>query len=257
MFTLERQQAIYELIRERKSVSVEMLAKRFYASETTIRRDLDILERNGVLRRTYGGALLVEGADAEIPLAVREGENVRAKNAIAQAAADMVTDNDIIIMDSSSSVLRMVPFLAKKRSLTVLTNGAKAAVELGSMLHHKVYCTGGFLRENSLSYIGPHAVAFMQTFHAAKLFFSARSIEPLEGVTDINEQEAELRQVMIRNSRSVNLLMDSSKIDTVSFSKVCPLSDIDTMITDDSLKITSPEWVQSGIHIVRIRGNAR
>ncbi|MHB1453054.1 MAG: DeoR/GlpR family DNA-binding transcription regulator [Saccharofermentanales bacterium] len=252
MLALERQQEIYTLMKEKKSVTVDKLARIFYSSETTIRRDLDKLETAGYIRRTYGGALLVEGVDTEIPLSVRESENIHAKNAIAMAAADMVTDNDIIIMDSSSSVLRMVPFLGKKKNLTVITNGAKAAVELGSMLHPKVYCTGGFLRENSLSYIGPHANAFMLTLHANKVFFSTRSVSLNEGVTDINEQEAELRQIMIRNSRNVVLLIDSTKIGTVSFSAVCPLSVINTMITDDNETVSNPEWMQSGVRILRV-----
>ncbi len=252
MFTLERQQAIYDFVKEKKSVSVEKLAKKFFTSETTIRRDLCKLESSGLIRRTYGGALLIEGADTEIPLVVRESENIHAKNAIAAAAADMVTDNDIIIMDSSSSALRMVPFLEKKKNLTVITNGAKAAVELGSMLHPKVYCTGGFLRENSLSYIGPYARSVMETLHANKLFFSTRSISIPDGITDINEEEAELRRIMIKNAKSVILLMDSSKIDTVSFCSVCKISQISVLITDSNTLVDEPEWIKSGIHIIRV-----
>ena len=252
MFTLERQQSIYELIKDKKAVSVEKLARKFFTSETTIRRDLDKLEKAGFIRRTYGGALLVEGSDTEIPLAIRESENIKAKNAIASAAADMVSDNDVIIMDSSSSVLRMVPFLERKKNLTVSTNGAKAAVELGGMLHPNVYCTGGFLRENSLSYIGPHAIKFMESFHASKLFFSARSISIENGVTDINEQEAELRRIMIKNAKSSILLMDSTKIDTVSFSNVCSLKEINSLITDSNDLIKQQKWLESKIHILQV-----
>ncbi|MHB1483457.1 MAG: DeoR/GlpR family DNA-binding transcription regulator [Saccharofermentanales bacterium] len=252
MLNLERQQAIFDVIKEKKSAAVEKLAKKFFTSETTIRRDLEKLEIAGLIRRTYGGALLIEGIDTEIPLIVRETENISAKKTIASAAADMVTDDDVIIMDSSSSVLSMVPFLNGKRNLTVITNGAKASVELGNMLHTKVYCTGGLLRENSLSYIGPYARSIMEKLYANKVFFSARSLSLQAGVTDINEEEAELRRIMIKNAKISVLLMDSSKIDTVSFSNVCSLSQINTIITDQNDKINQIDWIKSGIHIIRV-----
>src|SRR5690554_5827583 len=103
MFTLERQQAILDLLKSNKSASVSDLSKRFFIGEATIRRDLDKLEKMGLIKRTYGGAVLIEGLDSEIPLFVRESEQKDLKVSIGKLAAQLVNDNDIIIIDSSST----------------------------------------------------------------------------------------------------------------------------------------------------------
>lgn len=132
MLTLERQQEILSLIKQRKSVSVAELSKRFFIGEASIRRDLDKLEKKGLVKRTYGGAVLVSGLDSEIPLFIREEEQRGAKQLIGQLAASLVEDDQIIFMDSSSTVLSMAPYLKGRQRLTVITNGAKAAVALAS-----------------------------------------------------------------------------------------------------------------------------
>ena len=240
MFTIERQQDIINILMLKKSVTVSELSKKFFIGEASIRRDLEKLEKMGLLKRTYGGAVLLEGLDSEIPLAVREVEQKDAKQIIGNAAANLVKDGDIIIMDSSSTVFRMIPYLKGKKNLTVITNGAKTAVELGEMLYIKVYCTGGILRENSLSYIGQFARNCVKAFNFDVLFFSCRAISIEKGITDISEDEAELRRLMIENSKESILLCDSSKFDKVSFCKIGEFDMINRIITD---KKPSSQWM--------------
>jgi DeoR/GlpR family transcriptional regulator of sugar metabolism len=232
MFTIERQQGIVNLLKSKKSVSVTELSRKFFIGEATIRRDLERLEKKGLLKRTYGGAVLLDGLDSEIPLSIREIEQKDAKDVIGQIAAQLVEDGDVILMDSSSTVLKMVPHLKGKSKLTVITNGAKTAVDLGEGLHIKVYCTGGMLRENSLSYIGEIARRCIDGFYADILFFSCRAISMEKGLSDISEDESELRRLMIKNCKKVILLCDSSKFDKVSFSKICDFDKISCIITD-------------------------
>lgn len=241
MFTIERQQGIMNVLKSKKSVTVTELSQKFFIGEATIRRDLEKLEKTGLLKRTYGGAVLLEGLDSEIPLSVREIEQKDAKDAIGQIAARQVGDGDIIIMDSSSTTLKMVPHLKGKKQLTVITNGAKTAVELGELLHIKVYCTGGTLRENSLSYIGELARRCIEGFFVDTLFFSCRAISMEKGLSDISEEEAGLRKLMIRNCKKVVLLCDSSKFDRVSFCKICDFDKINAVITD---KKPSSQWLE-------------
>lgn len=229
-----------DLIKERKSITVTELSTRFYISEASIRRDLTRLEKKGIIKRTYGGAVLVEGLDAEIPLSVRETEQKTAKDIIGRLAASLVKDGDTTILDSSSTTLRMAPYLEGKNNLTVITNGAKTALELGELLHIKVYSTGGVLRENSLSYIGEIARKSIESFFVDTLFFSCRSISIEKGLFDSNEQEAELRRIMMQQARQVVLLCDSSKFDKISFSKVCGFEKINYIITDTK---PSTEWI--------------
>ena len=241
MFAIERQYNIMNELRKEKSLSVSNLSKKFFIGEATIRRDLEKLERAGLLKRTYGGAVLLEGLDSEVPLTVRETEQSQEKNTIAQLAAQYITDGDIIIMDSSSTTLKMVPFLRRKEKLTVITNGAKAAIELGEHHHAKIYCTGGMLRENSLSFIGQQARSFIENYCADILFFSCRGLSMEKGLTDSNEEEAELRKVMIKNCKKVILLCDSSKFDKIFFCKVTDFDKINYIITE---KKPCQKWLE-------------
>lgn len=228
------------ILKAQKSVTVAELSSKFFIGEATIRRDLEKLEKKGLLKRTYGGAVLLEGLDTEIPLFVRESEQKDAKEVIGHTASKLVCDGDIIIMDSSSTTLKMVPYLKGKDKLTVITNGAKTAVELGELLHIKVYCTGGMLRENSLSYIGELAKRCTEDFFVDTLFFSCRAISMEKGLTDSNEDEAELRKLMVKSCRRTVLLCDSTKFDKVSFCKIGGFDKVNCVITD---KKPSSPWI--------------
>lgn len=251
MFTIERQKEIISLLKNKKSVTVAELSEKFFIGEATIRRDLDKLEKKGLLKKTYGGAVLIEGLDIEIPLSVRETEQKSEKEVIGQLASRLIHDNEAVIIDSSSTTLRIVPHLKNINNLTVITNGAKTAVELGDLRSVKVYCTGGMLRENSLSYIGEISKKCVENFFADTLFFSCRGISMEKGLTDSNESEAELRKVMIKNCRSAALLCDHSKLGKISFCRISDFDEIDYIITD---KKPSPEWVnffnEKGVELI-------
>lgn len=251
MFSIERQQNIINLLKLKKSITVTELSKKFFIGEATIRRDLEKLEKKGLLKRTYGGAVLLEGLDSEIPLSIREIEQKNAKDVIGNKAAQLACDGDVIIMDSSSTVLKMVPYLKGKSKLTVITNGAKTAIDLGELHNIKVYCTGGMLRENSLSYIGVLTRQCVDSFFADTLFFSCRALSIVHGLSDVSDDEAELRRLMIQNCKKVVLLCDSSKFDKEASNKVCTLDKLDYVITDAK---PSPQWMETfqekGVEII-------
>lgn len=232
MLSLERQQQILEHLKVHKAASITQLAEQFYIGEATIRRDLNKLEKLNLVKRTYGGAVLIEGPNSDIPLSVREKEQAAAKDVIGRLAADYVNDGDVLIMDSSTTTLAMIPYLQQKNDLTIITNGLKTAASLGDTLHTRVYCTGGSLRENSLSLVGTGAQAYMRNFSAQKLFFSCRGIDPVNGAMDHSEQEAELRKVMMDCADEVYLLCDSSKFDNKAFYRICGFDRIHVLITD-------------------------
>ena len=241
MFPIERQQALIQILKEKKSATVADLSHVLFIGEATIRRDLEKLEKANLIQRTHGGAVLSEGLDLEIPLAVREVEQKSAKNVIGILAAQLVDDGDTIIIDSSSTALKMVSSLRGKERLTVITNGAKAAIELGESLHARVYCTGGILRENSLSFIGHQARTFIEDYSADYLFFSCRGLSIEKGLTDSSEDEAELRRVMAKNSQKVVLLCDHTKFDTIAFCKIFDFEFIHYLITDQK---PDTRWIE-------------
>lgn len=240
MFSIERLQSIIDLLKENKSITVKDLSNKFFVTESTIRRDLDKLQKQGVIKKTYGGAVLLEGLDKEIPLHVRETEQRTEKDIIGKLGASLVHSNDIIIMDSSSTTAKMVPHLKNLENLRVITNGAKTAIELGELLHTEVYCTGGRLRENSLSYIGDDARKQIENYYVDIAFFSCRSLLLNQGFYDSNPSEAELRRSMISQSKTSVLLCDYTKFDKNSFCRIENFDTLDYVVTD---KKPNHQWL--------------
>ena len=227
----KRQKEIIDLLKENKLLSVNELSKRLFIGPASIRRDLNKLEKLGHVKRTHGGATLLDGLDSEIPLYVREEEARKEKEYIAKLAVKFVRDKDIILMDSSSTTYQITKFLQSYSGITVITNGAKTAIALGEK-NISVYCTGGKLREFSLSYIGDTAKKFLENFCGNTLFFSCRAISDDFVLYDSSEYEAELRKVMIKQCNKVVLLCDSAKIGKKSFYKICDFSNINYLVTD-------------------------
>ena len=137
-----RQKQIMDFLTVYGTVSVHRLSQELYASEATIRRDLEALSRQGKLRRIFGGAVLAELLNKEVPLQMREQEHPHAKRQIAAKAVQMVSDGDTIFLDASSTVSHLVPLLAEYQDLTVITNGPQTSLALGALRIHNI-CTGG------------------------------------------------------------------------------------------------------------------
>ena len=229
------------LLKTNKSVTVAELSKKFFIGETTIRKDLQKLEKMGQVKRTYGGAVLMEGNDAELPFAIRQMEQKNSKQIIGNIASGLVKSGDIIIMDSSSTAFNMIPFLIDKSNITVITNGVKTAGEVNEKLQAKVYCTGGIMKENVPSLAGDHAIQFMKNLYADVMFFSCKAISIEQGITDSYEDEAVLLSTMIERCKKIVLLCDSTKFDRINFRRICNFDKIHCLITD---KNPSPRWIE-------------
>lgn len=232
MLPFDRREALLQELRERKTVNIADAAERYRIGEATIRRDLEKLERRGLARRIYGGAVLVEGLDAEIPMDVREKTEQAQKETIGRLAAELAEDGDVLILDSSSSTLAMIGHLKARKDLTIITNGLKAAGLAGDLGGAKVYCCGGRLRELSQSLVGMSARQFIRSHSARRLFFSCRAVSFEAGVCDSSDEEAELRQDMIASSDEAVLLAASSKFDASAFCRICGLDELDAVVTD-------------------------
>lgn len=170
MFEIERLDHILAFLHEKPTATVKTLANRLYASEATVRRDLTELEKRGLVKRLHGGVVLLDGANRELPIAVREQQNVEAKREIAAKAAKYLRDGQVIFLDASSTVMFLIKYFESFKLLTIVTNGLKTAQEL-SGLNHNVYCTGGLMLHNSSAYVGDFAVDFVRHFNADVFFF--------------------------------------------------------------------------------------
>ena len=235
MLPLERQNKILEILSKKQAVTVDELCARLYSSGATIRRDLQALESNGLLRRTHGGAVFVDGNARDFPLTMRETENLIPKSIIAKRALPYIHEGQTLFMDASSTVCQLAEKLTGFQHLRVITNGLKTANILSEIDGVDVYCTGGRLRENAKSLVGTHAIDFVSRFNADLAFFSCRGVMPEIGITESNEDEAALKIAYMRNAAKVVLMCDSSKLGKQYFCKVGTLDHIWKLVTDIQL----------------------
>jgi DeoR/GlpR family transcriptional regulator of sugar metabolism len=232
MLTLERRKEILEYMKSKNAVTVSDLSSHFFISEATIRRDLEKMSKQGLIKRTYGGAVLLDGLNSDLPLMLREGESTKFKDQIAAAAAPFIQNGSTVFLDSSSTVSRLVPYFAGLSGVTVVTNAPKTAALLCEYRNLEVYCAGGKLRGNSCSVVGSTAYSFFAGCYADIAFISCRGICVDKGITDTSLEDAEIKRQMLQTARTKVLLCDSSKFGKEFFSLVCTVSSLDYVITN-------------------------
>ncbi len=235
MLPLERQNRILEILSERKSATVEELCATLYSSGATIRRDLTVMENAGLLRRTHGGAVYMDSSSRDYPLMMRENENMMAKTLMAKEALRYIRDGQTLFMDSSSTVAHLAARLTGFKRLRVITNGLKTASILSEIGGIEVYGTGGRLRGNAKSFVGPQTVEMVRRFHADAAFFSCRGVDPITGVTDSAEEEAEVKRLYIQHAKETFLMCDGSKLGMQYFCKIVGVSEVSKIITNVQL----------------------
>ncbi len=233
----EREQYILEKLLANKKVTVKELAKQLYTSEPSIRRDLVSLEKQNLLKRVHGGAILLETALSElkIPFVIRELEQSDAKIRIAKKAIELVKDNDVIFLDASSSAYTLIPFLATKKNITVITSGIKTLSKLAEYNINSI-CTGGRLMNSCLSLVGEEAYNIIDSFNADIAFFSCRGLSYDGKLTDIADDEDNVRKRMIKNSKKSYLLCASNKIGNVYHHNLCSIDDITAVICENEIE---------------------
>ena len=198
MNSTERRNDIKRILSDHNTATVKQLSEMYYVSESTIRRDLGkIASESGAIRRTYGGAFMLDNLSNELPINIRERENTEAKNRIAGKASELIYDGATIILDTSSTVMEIVPYLNRFDGLTVITNGIKTAYLLNSYSKITTFCTGGRLRDHNMSLIGSAACARLEEINADIAFISCRGFTTEKGVTEASDEEAQVKKAMI------------------------------------------------------------
>ncbi len=232
----ERERAILQILVERKKVTTKELSAALYASEPSIRRDLCELEKKRLLRRVHGGAQIDESAlsDIKLPFLLREIESRDEKIKIAGRAAELVHDGDTVFLDASTSAYSILPFLAEKSDLIVITNGIRALTYLGEA---NINCigTGGEVMNSCLAFVGEDACRSVEKYNADICFFSCRGLSDDGRLTDISKQENEVRIRMIGRSERAYMLCTADKKGRLFYHTICRKEDIDGVITTQVL----------------------
>lgn len=228
----EREKRMLDILAEKKYVSTATLCKALFASESTIRRDLNKLEDQGLIRRTRGGAFYVQGDRMEWPLHYKNKDNIEKKRYIADLAIDFVRDNAVIFMDSSSTSLYLAKRMHEKRGISVITNGLTTANLLSEETDAEVYCTGGKVYSKRSSVHGMETCTFVLKHTADIAFTSCRGLDAEFGASDFSDEEAMVKQCFQRQAKQTILLADSSKFNKRFFKQTFLYGDIHVIISD-------------------------
>ncbi len=234
MLNEERRLKIQEILTQNKRILVRELSKEFNISDVTVRKDLEALEKRGILSRVHGGAILNQSSVHDIALTEKEHLYPKEKQLIGEKAAQFITEGDIIILDSGSTTSQIARNIKFKKDIKVITNAVNIASELaGSEM--EVILTGGFLREKSFSLVGPIAEDTLQHINADKLFLGVDGIHFEVGLTTPNLMEAKVNQLMIKKAIEVILVADSSKFGKRSMSLIADVISVHQIITDKNI----------------------
>ena len=230
-----RRLAIVDLLKEAGSVKVAEVEARFGVSSMTVRRDLALLEREGVARRTHGGAVLDAAASRgqEEPFTRRLKHATEAKLALAADAVSQIAPGETVFLDASSTsyfVARRI--LAADVPVTLLTNSVPimALVAEQGEGHVELIGIGGTLQRVTRCYVGPYAVRCVTGLYADRLFLSCRGVTTEGVITDPGPLEAEVKRAMIHQARVSTLLIDRSKLSVRGLSPIATLAEVDAVV---------------------------
>lgn len=230
MFDVERREQILEVLRKEKSCSVKKLAKLLNFSESTIRRDLNALDAEMKIKKTFGGAVIREEFGAEVPISLRKAQNTDLKRALAREAAKLIKNNYTVFLAASSTVEQIVPYLSIFSGLTIITNSQDIPQMLANT-NINVYSTGGRYLHHSNSYVGEYAREMISNINADLVIFSARGVSADGRVTN-SSTEDDVIKTMIKNSKHTCLMVTGDKVGQTYPFTICHVKDLDTVISD-------------------------
>jgi DeoR family fructose operon transcriptional repressor len=252
MYAEERQQEILRRARAKGRVEVLALADDLSVTTETIRRDLTLLERAGVVRRVHGGAIPVERLGFEPALATRDAVMTSEKERIAKAAVGELPDGGSIIIDAGTTTSRLAEAIPMDRELTVIVNAPPLAVMLASRPNLAVILLGGRVRGRTLATVDDWGLRPLSQIFVDVAFMATNGLSPERGLTTPDPAEAAVKRAMIAAARRTVVLADHTKIGHDYLARFGELSDVDTLITDNGLDAELIcELEQAGLRVVR------
>jgi DeoR/GlpR family transcriptional regulator of sugar metabolism len=247
----ERKRKISRFVEEKKRATVTELSEIFGVSESTIRRDLEELDEQGMVQRAHGGAVFVERAAPEPPIIQRVVENEEEKRRIGRAAAELVQDGETVFVGSGTTTLEVARNLVDRDNLTVITNALNIANLFAGKSNITVIVVGGLLRHSELSMIGHITEQVLKELHADKVIMGMRAISVQDGLTNDYLPETMTDRAIINFSSEVILVADHTKFGKVSTALVAPVTVVHKIVTDTA---APPEIIEElrelGIEVI-------
>lgn len=231
----ERRSHVLRLLQDQGHASVSALSDELGVTEVTIRKDLRYLEEHRQLVRTHGGAMPIDHYAYDLPFEEKATRNAEQKRRIGKAAADLVEDDDTIILDSGTTALQVARNLRGKQGVTAVTGSIHIATELLRMPNVDLILLGGIVRSTSASAMGPTAEQMLREHSFRKLFLAGDGLDLSYGLTTTHTLEAHLNKVMIQSAEQTIVIVDSSKFGRRGLSLICGVHDINTVITDEGV----------------------
>lgn len=254
MFAEERQMEISSILDKCGSIKVNELSEHFKVSEATVRRDLQEMEDNKLLKRTHGGAVKFEITNFEPTFMEKIDEKLDEKLLIAKYAASLIKNGDTIILDSGTTTLEIAKNI-KATNITIITNSIDVAVEVSSKSNIELILTGGLLRMTTRAMVGHVCESMLKNFRVDKAFIGANGISVEHGITTPNLIEAQSKKAMINSASKAIIVADSSKFDNVCFSVICPVKQVYSIITTGYVSEEKiHEYSSQGVKIKSVRG---
>jgi DeoR family transcriptional regulator, aga operon transcriptional repressor len=249
----ERRRAILELLQREKRVLVAELAQQLNTSQVSIRKDLEVLHMRGLIQRTHGGALPTRDGALEDPsLREKEHLNRKEKLRIATTAAQLVSEGQVVILDSGTTTTEIARCLRNLKNLTVITNSVNIAAELANS-SVEVILTGGAVRKNSFSLVGPIAEETLRRLNADILFLGVDGFDVRYGLSTPNLLEAKVNRIMTEIAKRTVVVCDSSKFGRRSLSLIVQPSSIQQVITDKGIpKADLQALTNAGIEVTMV-----
>jgi len=240
MLAEKRRSKIFEIVNNQSSISIEELLEIFEVSRMTLWRDLQYLENEGLIRRVHGGAMRIDKLnDKEEEFEKRRQNNYKQKHEIAKFVANnYINDSDIIFLDGGSTVIEIIPYLKKKKNVTLLTNGLYTLLSASKFISDiNVIGSGGILRKSSFTFVGVKAEKFFTDYKVNTTFISGTGFTIEDGVMDPHPLEMQVKKIMCDNAEKIVVLMDSSKFKKRSLLTLISIDQIDVLITDNGISL--------------------
>ncbi|WP_240984858.1 DeoR/GlpR family DNA-binding transcription regulator [Acididesulfobacillus acetoxydans] len=251
----DRRKKIVEMLDEGGSVKVSRLAGTFQVTEETIRRDLELLEKDGYLTRTHGGAVKSSLDQQEIAFYIRNMRNREEKEAIGRKSLEYIQPGEVIALDASTTALQIARLLKENpiKDVVVITHALKVIMTLAESPTITVISTGGVLEQRTMSFVGSLAENALSNYNIKKAFVSCKGVTLEEGITESTDVQAKIKEEIVKGAKEVFLLADHDKFGQAALATVAPVTVVQKLITDDKTPLPEIERYRSeGIDVVAV-----